>query len=238
MYQSIVILSGAGISAESGLPTFRGAGGLWRNYRAEDLATPEAFAENPALVHAFYNQRRQQLLSAEIKPNTAHRALVQLQNEWHGEFTLVTQNVDNLHELAGSRDVIHMHGELLRMRCTHCTTALPVDGDIASDDTCPACGLAGGLRPDVVWFGEMPRQLDVINAALQHCDLFIAVGTSGNVYPAAGFVATARAAGAHTVEINLETTAQAGRFARHYCGKAAEVLPGLVAQLLAGATNI
>jgi NAD-dependent deacetylase len=231
----MVILSGAGISAESGLKTFRGDDGLWQNYRPEELATPEAFAADPELVQSFYNQRRRQLLSAAIKPNPAHFALARLEAEFNGAMTLVTQNVDNLHELAGSQNVLHMHGELLRMVCTRCGGRFDIEYDIAVGDACDKCGATASLRPDIVWFGEMPKYMDTIYSALEACELFLSIGTSGNVYPAAGFVELANKAGAHSVEINLEPSQVQSRFAEHIYGKAGEVLPGFVDELLARA---
>ncbi len=233
MMQKIFILTGAGISAESGLQTFRGEGGLWRTFRAEQLATPEAFGANPELVLDFYNERRRQLLSPAIKPNAAHRALAQLESVYGGALTLVTQNVDDLHERGGSQRVIHMHGELLRMRCDACGHAVEQRGDFFPADTCARCNTLGQLRPDVVWFGEMPRHMSRIMAALEQCDTFIAVGTSGNVYPAAGFVEVARRSGAHAIEINPELTPQPNGFSEHRRGPAGALLPLLVDELIA-----
>lgn len=188
----IVILTGAGISAESGIRTFRGADGLWENHRLEDVATPEAFARNPELVQRFYNDRRRQLFNRDIQPNSAHQALAKLEAEFTGEVLLVTQNIDNLHERAGSQHLIHMHGELMQARCLACAqTSLLTEAETPDLDSlmpCPHCTTRGTLRPHVVWFGEMPLQLDEIYAALAQADLFISIGTSGNVYPAAGFV--------------------------------------------------
>jgi NAD-dependent deacetylase len=232
MFKSIVVLTGAGISAESGLQTFRGEGGLWRSFRAEQLATPEAFNADPELVLEFYNERRRQLLAAQIQPNPAHLALARLESEAGDALTLVTQNVDNLHEKAGSRRVLHMHGELLRMRCDHCKNVVKQHDDFFASDTCGQCGAMGGLRPDVVWFGEVPRFMQRIMAALQQSDVFIAVGTSGNVYPAAGFVEIARRAGAHTIELNPEPSRQPNDFVEHRCGAAGELLPLLVDELI------
>nr|WP_308911325.1 NAD-dependent deacylase [Pseudokordiimonas caeni] len=232
-YGHIVVLSGAGLSAESGLSTFRDNGGLWDNHRVEDVATPEAYARNPDLVQRFYNERRAKLSS--VQPNAAHTALGRLQREFEGQVTLVTQNVDDLLERGGARDVIHMHGELLKVRCTACNTVHGWREDCTEATRCPACGVAPGLRPDIVWFGEMPYHLDRIYAALGDCDLFLSVGTSGNVYPAAGFVAEVRRAGyAHTIEINLEPSAGVSYFAEHRHGKAGEIVPELVEQLLKG----
>lgn len=228
----IVVLTGAGISAESGIRTFRAADGLWEDHRIEDVATPEAFARDPALVQRFYNMRRAQLQQPEIQPNAAHRALARLEAEYPGEVLLVTQNVDNLHERAGSRRLIHMHGELLSMFCTHCEQRFRIATDISNGQGCSACGSTGTLRPDIVWFGEMPYAMDEIYDALQRCTLFLSIGTSGNVYPAAGFVQEARRAGAHTVEINLEPTQTRTAFHEHRYGKAGDVLPAYVEELL------
>jgi len=231
-FQRIVILTGAGISAESGIKTFRASDGLWEEHRIEDVATPEGFAANPALVHSFYNLRRQQLLSAAVRPNAAHLALARLEAEFPGEVLLVTQNIDDLHERAGFRNIIHMHGELLKIRCARSGELFPVDGDIGTDDVCACCDVAGSLRPHVVWFGEMPLMMEEIYSALDRCDLFVAIGTSGNVYPAAGFVREAAASGAHTLEINLEPSAVQSAFAEKRLGLASEQVPRLVAELL------
>jgi len=226
---AIVILTGAGISAESGLATFRGAGGLWAGQRIEDVATPEGFARDPGRVHRFYNERRAQL--PEVAPNPAHLALAELERAWPGEFLLVTQNVDDLHERAGSRKLIHMHGELAKARCRLCGRVLPWTGATAEDSPCPGCGRIRALRPHIVWFGEMPFELERIGEALAACGLFIAIGTSGNVYPAAGFVA-ATGPGARTLEVNLEPSLVADAFQEHITGKASECVPRLVARLL------
>ena len=204
--RSIVVLTGAGISAESGIETFRAAEGLWANHRVDDVATPEGFARNPQLVYEFYNQRRRQLLTPEISPNAAHSALAKFEHEFDGEFLLVTQNVDNLHERAGSQNLIHMHGELLKMRCLNSKLVFDVSEDFDYDTHCRCCRSAGNLRPHVVWFGEMPLQMNRINSALENCDMFVAIGTSGNVYPASGFYQTAKIRKASTVELNLERT--------------------------------
>lgn len=230
-YKSIVVLTGAGISAESGLKTFRADGGLWENHRVEDVCTPEAFAQNPQLVHRFYNARRSQLLS-EAHPNPAHLALAEFEQRFEGQFTLVTQNVDNLHERAGSRNILHMHGELLKIRCTDCQGVLPWLEGTQTDSTCPSCSAVGTLRPHIVWFGEVPMFMPKIESALSQCDLFIAIGTSGNVYPAAGFVATASAFGAHTVEVNLEPSNGQSHFAEHHYGLASETTQRYFAQLV------
>lgn len=229
----IVILTGAGISAESGIKTFRAADGLWEEHRIEDVATPEGFAANPERVQRFYNGRRRQLLSDAVKVNPAHIALAELEKRFDGECLLVTQNIDDLHERAGSDDPIHMHGELLKMHCTRSGEVFEIHGDIHAELSCACCGKTGTLRPHVVWFGEMPLQMPCIEAALSQCDLFIAVGTSGNVYPAAGFVQLARHAGAHSIEVNLEASSQHSYFDEHRHGLASEVLPRLCEEILA-----
>lgn len=229
----IVILTGAGISKESGLDTFRDPDGLWTRVRIEDVATPEAFARDPERVHAFYNHRRETLLRPEIQPNAAHRALARLEAEWPGEFLLVTQNVDDLHERAGSQKLIHMHGELLQARCLGCGAIGPWRAAMTADSLCTACGTEGTLRVNVVWFGEMPMEMDRIYEALGACDLFVSIGTSGNVYPAAGFVAEARANGhAHTVELNLEPSEGFSFFDEHCHGPASVEVPAFVERIL------
>lgn len=226
---ALVLLTGAGISAESGLATFRDAGGLWSRVRIEEVATPEAFARDPARVHGFYNARRAQLRDPAIRPNAAHRALAELDARWPGEMLLVTQNVDDLHDRAGSRRLLHMHGELRKARCLRCGTVSTWEADLSTATACPACGRAGGLRPDIVWFGEMPMHMEAIGAALGRCAIFAAIGTSGQVYPAAGFVAEV-AGRARTVEINLEPSG--GRFDERRLGPATETVPRFVAELL------
>lgn len=231
---SIVVLTGAGISAESGLSTFRAEDGLWEKHRLEDVATPEAFARDPGLVQAFYNARRRRLLEADVRPNPAHLALAELERAWTGEVLLVTQNVDDLHERAGSRSVVHMHGEILKVRCLRSGAVHRWTDDITPETACPCCGAARTLRPHVVWFGEMPFELDRIYAALAASSLFVAVGTSGVVHPAAGFVDEVRqTASAHTVEINLEPSAISPLFAKRIYGPASETVPGFVHRLLA-----
>jgi len=233
---SIVILTGAGISKESGLHTFRDPDGIWATTRIEDVATPEAFARNPARVHEFYNTRRRGLLSPSVQPNPAHEALARLEAARPGAVLLVTQNIDDLHERAGSRNLRHIHGELLKSRCAACDDVAPCDGDLSVALACPACSTIGGLRPHVVWFGEMPFHLDEVFEALGTCDLFISIGTSGNVYPAAGFVREARASGARTVELNLEPSEGHSLFAERIYGRAGEIVPAFVEHLLAGAS--
>lgn len=226
---NIVILTGAGISAESGLGTFRDKGGLWTRYPLEDVATPEGFARDPALVHEFYNMRRR--LAREAAPNAAHHALARLERESGGQVLIVTQNVDDLHERAGSRNLIHMHGELLAQLCASCDDRRPTPGDLSTESTCPACG-AAALRPDVVWFGEIPYRMEEISEALGRADLFVSIGTSGEVYPAAGFAAEAARAGARTLELNLEPSG--GFFEESRAGKASEIVPAWVEEALGG----
>ncbi len=232
MQERIVILTGAGISAESGINTFRDAGGLWESHRIEDVATPEAFQRDPHGVQSFYNRRREQLRDPAIQPNAAHRALAELEQALPGQVLVVTQNVDDLHERAGSRNVIHMHGELLKARCQSTDTLVAADRDLDPALTCTVCGAAGCLRPHVVWFGEMPLEMERIYATLAGCERFISIGTSGNVYPAAGFVAEARASGAHTTELNLEPSEQLTAFHEHRHGRATELVPAYVRELL------
>ena len=231
-YRNIVVLTGAGISAESGIQTFRAADGLWHEHRIEDVASPEGFARDPAMVQDFYNRRRRQLLHDGVRPNAAHTALARLEAAFGGGFLLVTQNIDDLHERAGSRRLIHMHGELLKMRCEATGRVYPISRDIRAEDRCDCCSTRGSLRPHVVWFGEMPLRMDEICAALAACDLFVAVGTSGNVYPAAGFVAMAGEAGAHTLELNLQPSEVHNAFTEQRYGPASEVVPAFVDELL------
>ena len=232
MAASHVLLTGAGISAESGVRTFRDGDGLWEQHRLEDVATPEAFRRDPALVHRFYSERRRGL--AEVEPNAAHRALVRLEQAWPGEVLLVTQNVDDLHDRAGSRNLIHMHGELLKGRCTACGAVLAWPGDMGCDSRCPACGGVGRVRPHIVWFHELPMAMDRIYDALQRCTLFAAIGTSGHVYPAAGFV-EAVGPDTRTVELNLAPSLVASAFHELRTGRATDLVPAFVDELLAGA---
>lgn len=229
----LVILTGAGISKESGLDTFRDAGGIWQRYPLEDLATPEGFARNPALVQGFYNDRRAQLSDPAVQPNAAHTALARLQREWPGPVMLVTQNVDDLHERGGADPVWHMHGALKQARCTACGQERAVEDPLGPETLCPTCGAPGTSRPAIVWFGEMPLYMEEIFDALAACDLFLSIGTSGTVYPAAGFVAEARAHGAYAIEINLERSAVASDFHHHIYGQATQTVPPLVDALLA-----
>lgn len=231
--RKIFVLTGAGISAESGLGTFRYREGLWARYDPMKLATPQAFTRNPQEVHAFYNARREGLLQA--KPNAAHQALGQLEaalTNSGGQLFLCTQNIDDLHERGGSQNVVHMHGELLKARCIHCMAVSVWRDDLNVTDACPACQRREALRPHVVWFGETPFQLDVINAALLGSDLFVAIGTSGAVYPAAGLVETASRAGIRTCEINLEPSDNARKFDDAHYGMASEAVPNWIADIL------
>ncbi|QDZ00501.1 NAD-dependent deacylase [Nitratireductor mangrovi] len=227
---SIVILTGAGISAESGVDTFRDKDGIWSKIDYRDVATPEGFARDPAQVHDFYNQRRRGMTG--VTPNPAHAALAELERRYDGDFLLVTQNIDDLHERAGSRKLIHMHGELARALCANCGNRQEWNGDLSVELACPSCNSPGFMRPDVVWFGEMPYHMERIYEALGNCDLFVAIGTSGTVYPAAGFNEEARMAGAHTVELNLEATEGSYRFAETQHGKASEIVPAFVERVL------
>ncbi|WP_434360783.1 NAD-dependent protein deacylase [Parasalinivibrio latis] len=230
-YKNIVILTGAGISAESGIRTFRDQDGLWENHHVEDVATPEGYARNPELVQQFYNDRRKQLHGAE--PNAAHNALAKLERESEGSVLIVTQNIDNLHEKAGSENIIHMHGELLKARCGTTNQAIDWDGDITEVDLCHCCQMPTQMRPHVVWFGEMPLGMDRIHEALNKADLFISIGTSGAVYPAAGFVHEAAMHGAHTVELNLEPSAVESEFEEKRYGRASSLVPEFVEEILA-----
>ncbi|MEP7130870.1 MAG: NAD-dependent deacylase [Sphingomicrobium sp.] len=245
--RSIVILTGAGISAESGLATFRAAAGLWEGHRVEDVATPEAFVRDPALVHGFYDARRAKL--AAVRPNAAHEALARLDAQWPGELLLVTQNVDDLHERAGAKRLIHMHGELTKGWCVACGQRFAWVGSMSPShvhhqgspstssgksegNVCPVCRVAGQVRPDIVWFGEMPYAMELIEDALRGCDLFVSIGTSGAVYPAAGFVQTARYCGARTLEINLEPSLGSYLFDESRSGKAGQEVPKWVDEVL------
>jgi NAD-dependent deacetylase len=228
--ENILVLTGAGISAESGLATFRGPDGLWEGHRVEDVATPEAFERDPALVHAFYDARRARL--GEVEPNAAHRALARLDSEWPGGLLIVTQNVDDLHERAGARRLLHMHGELKSAWCRACDSRTPWGDPLGDHPACPDCGESGHLRPDIVWFGEMPYEMDRIDRALRDADLFVSIGTSGNVYPAAGFVQTARYAGARTLEMNLEPSMGSMLFDESRTGRAGELVPEWVEEMV------
>lgn len=229
--ERIVVLTGAGVSAESGLATFRDADGLWEQHDPMTIATPEAFARDPELVYRFYNARRNQL--PEVQPNAAHHALARLQQAFAGNVFLVTQNVDDLHERGGSSQVCHMHGELGSMLCQSCAAVMPATTDYDGASRCPRCDAQGKLRPDIVWFGEMPYHMESIELQLADCDLFIAVGTSGVVYPAAGFVRQATMHGAMTVEVNKEISEVTGCFHQQRQGPATVEVAALVQELLA-----
>jgi NAD-dependent deacetylase len=230
IFKNIVILTGAGISAESGIRTFRDQDGLWEEHRIEDVATPEAFARDPALVQRFYNLRRAQLKDENVQPNAAHLALARLEQEWEGGFLLVTQNVDNLHRRAGSKNLLHMHGRLDRVFCTFCDHRSDHTADLAVDAACESCGRKGGVRPDIVWFGEMPYHMDEIYEALDKADYFISIGTSGLVYPAAGFVQIAWKA--RKIEFNMKETGISPAFHEHRIGPATTEVTAWVNEIL------
>jgi NAD-dependent deacetylase len=233
-YSNILILTGAGISAESGISTFRDKDGVWAKYDVEEVATPQGFARNPARVHEFYNGRRAGLKT--VKPNAGHFALAHFEAEavkCGASLHLVTQNVDNLHEAAGSKNLIHMHGELMKAWCTNCDQRMAWDADMSRETKCPHCKAKGGMRPDVVWFGEMPYHMDRLYDLVSECDLFLSIGTSGNVHPAASFVRGARQVGAHTVELNLEPSEGVSQFAEVIHGPATKIVPVYVERLLA-----
>lgn len=227
--RKIVILTGAGISAESGIETFRAEDGLWAQHRVEDVATPEGFARDPELVVNFYNARRAQ--AAEVVPNDAHKALARLEAEHDGEVIVITQNVDDLHERGGTKTLYHMHGHLKGALCAACDHRWAAPMVMAPGDACPSCG-APAARPDIVWFGEMPYDMETLFQHLSEADVFAAIGTSGNVYPAAGFVAEARRAGAHTIEFNLEPSAVGNQFEEHRTGPASQTVSAWVDEVL------
>ncbi|MFC2952340.1 NAD-dependent deacylase [Marinicaulis aureus] len=232
--KDIVVLTGSGVSAESGVATFRDADGIWAKYDYREVATPEGFAATPDLVHEFYNMRRTAI--AAVNPNAAHMALAKLEQalaERGGRLTLVTQNVDNLHERAGSKNILHMHGELNKAECASCAAVIECAEDLSIDIVCASCNRAGGMRPHVVWFGETPRHVEETADAIMGADLFVSIGTSGSVYPAAGFVAEAHALGVPTMELNLEPSLNADLFTTGRYGLATEVVPGWVEEVLA-----
>ncbi|WP_395344675.1 NAD-dependent deacylase [Ningiella sp. W23] len=231
MMNKIIVLSGAGISAESGIKTFRDSNGLWENHSVEEVATPQGFSANPTLVYRFYNQRRAQLLEGKVKPNAAHFALSEFESYYPRHTHIITQNVDNLHEQAGSKNVLHMHGELLKAKCVTTNRSFSVDFNFDEHIPCPCCDKKGSLRPDIVWFGEVPYYMEEIEALIEQADVFISVGTSGSVYPAAGFVQLANAVGAHTIEVNISPSETKNAFAEHRYGLASEVLPKLLNEL-------
>jgi NAD-dependent deacetylase len=227
---SIFVLTGAGISAESGIRTFRGASGLWEGHRVEDVASPAGFQRDPALVFEFYNVRRKKIRQSQ--PNAAHLALARLEREFPGTVTIVTQNIDDLHERAGSRNVIHMHGEALKARCRDCRNISPCENTLDETNQCPACQVVGRLRPHIVWFGEMPLFMDEIYLALSKANLFVAIGTSGQVYPAAGFAEAASSHGIRTIEVNPDSTQISPHFDERLRGPAGQKVTELVEQLL------
>ncbi len=229
-YQNIVILTGAGISAESGLATFRSSNGLWNNHPVEDVATVEGFQRNPAYVHAFYNELKQELVKAQ--PNPAHLALTRLQNEYPARISIVTQNVDTLHEKAGSRNIYHIHGQINQAVCQNCGQILETFGDVDTETVCPHCQIMGMMKPNIVFFGENLLCMDEVDRLLRTCDLFLSVGTSGVVFPAAAFVQIAKLNGAETVEFNLEPTSNNYYFDRHIFGKAGSTLPAFIDDLI------
>lgn len=229
-FTSIVVLTGAGISAESGIQTFRDNGGLWENHNIEEVATFDAYQKNPTKVLDFYNARRRDI-NEGVAPNAAHLALGDFEKRFAGDFFLITQNVDPLHERGGSENLRHMHGELAKVRCQRCGEIYQYSGELSIHLQCPWCMTTGQVRPHIVWFGEMPFYLEEIEKKLRGCDLFIAIGTSGNVYPAAGFVETASRQGAHTVELNLEPSLGTSLFAEQHFGPATEIVPGYLANL-------
>jgi len=227
--RNIVILTGAGISAESGLRTFRADDGLWEDHRVEDVASPEGFRRDPELVQRFYDARRANVMAAE--PNAAHRALGRLDDAWDGELLIVTQNIDDLHERGGAGRLLHMHGEALSAWCLACGARHRWTGTLLDEPPCPTCGEAE-LRPDIVWFGEMPYGMDRIFAAIACADLFVSIGTSGAVYPAAGFVQQAKSAGARTLELNLEHSQGSHWFDESRLGAASALVPAWVEEML------
>lgn len=229
-YKHILFLTGAGISAESGLSTFRSENGLWNNHRVEDVATIEAYLRNPDSVHQFYNDMRPELLKAE--PNPAHLAITELQNNHPAEVNVVTQNVDTLHEKAGNTNIYHIHGQINQIVCMNCGHVFETWGDVSSEDKCEKCGITGMLKPNIVFFGENLLYMNKVDELLKSCDLFISVGTSGVVYPAAGFVQIAKMFGADTMELNMEQTSNNRLFDRHIYGPAGTTLPALVKELL------
>ena len=232
IYKNIVILTGAGISAESGLATFRAANGLWNNHRVEDVATVEGFAKNPEYVHDFYNELKKELYKAQ--PNPAHSAITKLQNEYPANISVITQNVDTLHEKAGSKNIFHIHGQINQAVCLNCGHILETFGDVGTETCCSNCKTTGFMKPNIVFFGENLLYMDKVEALLRTCDLFLSVGTSGVVFPAASFVQTAKYYGAKTIEFNLETTSNNFYFDEHITGKAGTTLPHFVNKLING----
>lgn len=229
-FKNIVILTGAGISAESGLATFRAANGLWNNHKVEDVATIEAFQRNPAYVHEFYNDLKKEVLAA--KPNAAHQAITRLQKEYPAEVSVITQNVDLLHEKAGNQNVYHIHGQINQAVCLNCGQILETSGDVDTETVCQHCGIGGMMKPNIVFFGENLLYMDKVDELLRRCDLFLSVGTSGVVFPAAAFVQTAKYYGAATYEFNLEATSNNFYFDQHIMGPAGTTLPAFVDEMI------
>ena len=229
-YKNIVILTGAGISAESGLATFRASNGLWNNHKVEDVATIEAFERNPAYVHEFYNELKKELVKAE--PNPAHLAITRLQNEYPANINVVTQNVDTLHEKAGNKNIYHVHGQINQAVCLNCGHILETFGDVDTETVCQNCGIAGMMKPNIVFFGENLLCMDKVDDLLRHCDMFLSIGTSGVVFPAAAFVQTAKYYGAATFEFNLEPTSNNFYFDKHIFGPAGTTLPAFVDEMI------
>jgi NAD-dependent deacetylase len=234
----VVILTGAGISAESGLKTFRDQDGLWENHAIEDVATPEGFNRDPSLVYRFYNERRRQLLSAAVQVNTAHLALARLEARLGKNLTIVTQNVDDLHQRAGNNNVLAMHGQLLSARCMASAKNWYTDKDMDQHSACGCCLPSCGVRPDIVWFGEIPKYNELIEQRLFDADLFVSIGTSGTVYPAAGFVALANSTGAYSIELNLEPSMGNSEFSERHYGLASDIVVAFVQHLLQGPSNV
>lgn len=228
----IVVLTGAGVSAESGIKTFRDNNGLWENHSVEEVATPEGFAANPNLVYRFYNERREQLLSENVKPNDAHFSLGKLEQHLGENFVVVTQNVDNLHERGGSNNVLHMHGSLLSAKCPISQQSTEIGIYLDESIICKCCDNAQSMRPDIVWFGEIPYHMETIEKHLYEADVFVSIGTSGNVYPAAGFVSFANQMGAYTLELNLEPSSSESQFIEKRYGRASEIVPAFVEECL------
>ena len=229
-YKNIVILTGAGISAESGLATFRASNGLWNNHKVEDVATIEAFERNPAYVHEFYNELKKELVKA--KPNKAHLAITRLQKEYDANISVVTQNVDTLHEKAGNQNIYHIHGQINQAVCLNCGKILETFGDVDTETVCPHCHIAGMMKPNIVFFGENLLCMDKVDRLLSECDLFLSIGTSGVVFPAASFVQIAKYNNAKTYEFNLEPTSNNYYFDHHVYGPAGTTLPAFVDEMI------
>ena len=224
-YKNIVVLTGAGISAESGIKTFRDQNGLWEGHDIATVASPQGFERDPQLVHDFYNLRRSQLNDNNIAPNPAHYALSNFEKEFMGDLTIVTQNVDNLHERSGSQNILHMHGELLKVRCIRTAKTYNYSQNLSENNICECCQIPGNLRPHIVWFGEIPLHMNQIQEKLETCDLFVSIGTSGVVYPAAMFVQIAKTNSAYCIEFNQEKTQISSHFDECITGPASVTVP-------------